>query len=110
MLLYLAFIFIVILIQEVKYVGWLEVVFKISLPLLIIYAIISSIKLEKLKKNAKNNYTSLYKNENAEKSRNKGTKSLHGQRDDESKLIIILIILLPFIVGFVIIMEALSEV
>ena len=96
-LLYLAFLFIVILIQEVKYMGWLDVLFKISLPLFIIYAIISSVKLEKLKKNVK-------------KSQNTGTKSLHGQQDDENKFTIILLILIPFIVAFLIIVEAFSEV
>ena len=108
-LLYLAFLFIVILIQEVKYMGWLDVLFNISLPLFIIYAIISSFKLRKLKKNAQN-YTTIHESKQIEETQDTTIKPKPTKKDDESKLTIVLVILLPFIVGFIIIMEALSEV
>ena len=111
-LLYLALMFIGVLIQEINYLDWLDVLFKISLPIFIIYAIISSIKLEKLKKNARTNAIPISESEQIERTHNHNTvaNSIHAKKDDESKLTIVLVITLPFIVAFIIIMEALSEV
>ena len=107
LLLYLALLFIGILIQEIKYMNWVEVLFKISLPLLIIYAIISSVKLEKLKKKAQN-HMPIYESEHIERTQSIATKSKVAKNDDESKLAIVLVITLPLIVTLIIIMEALS--